>query len=120
MVTDSPERPAVLRVNRPVWADPGHIRGQDGGVQDYCDWCYGPLTEAVVDSVTLNRFLKQAEAYACPRCVESRAVLAPPESMDLSDEQGGDESWRTAVEALLRGDESALPELLRVAGYADR
>lgn len=99
---------------------PDAPESHDGEVQDYCDWCYGPLTEAVVDSVPLNRFLNQAEAYVCPRCVESRAVLAVPESMDLAEEPDGHDAWRAAVESLLEGDESALPELLRVAGYTDR
>lgn len=46
--------------------------------QDFCDWCYGPLSEG---SVVRSRWLGFAseDVWACPTCIERGRYRIPPD-----------------------------------------
>ena len=49
--------------------------------QTFCDWCYRPLSAT---SVAASREIGLADeaAFACSRCIESRAFRAPPDDWE--------------------------------------
>jgi hypothetical protein len=82
-------------------------------VQDYCDWCYGTLTDQD-RAEYFNQFLNQVDAYACSSCIRSGRVLDPPDSLEVPPD-----AWRTAAVAIFDQDSNgdALELLRRAAGF---
>lgn len=86
-------------------------------MQDYCDWCYGALTDH--DRGTyFNEFLNQVDAYACWTCIRTGRVLEPPESLEVPDATLS-EAWKTAAIAIYDQDSNgdALRLLRLAAGF---
>lgn len=80
-------------------------------VQDYCDWCFGALTET---SRARSRWLGLAteDAWACMDCLEAGRYRVPPEGWD-----GPEKEWLASDECVLGSDDwtvivSALNEVL--------
>ena len=82
-------------------------------MQEYCDWCFGTLTQED-RTRPANELLNQVDAYACSRCLREGRVLVPPESLDTAPDV-----WKLAVVAVYDGDPNALAMLRQAAGYAD-
>jgi hypothetical protein len=86
-------------------------------VQDYCDWCYGTLTDRDREEY-FNLFLNQVDAYACSSCIRSGRVLNPPDSLEIPDTMPPD-AWKTAAVAIFDQDSNgdALRLLRQAAGF---
>ena len=56
--------------------------------QDYCDWCYGPLTVGSIEES--GRIGLDAEySWACESCVAAQAYRLPPDGWE-----GDRAEWR--------------------------
>ena len=80
-------------------------------MQDYCDWCFGTLTDRDRRE-PFNELLNQVEAYACSVCIRGGRVLKPPESLESPPD-----AWEAATVAVYDGDPQALAMLRRAAGF---
>jgi hypothetical protein len=105
----------VIRGTRRSRQD-GNFRKNEG-VQDYCDWCYGMLTDQD-RSEYFNQFLNQVDAYACSSCIRNGRVLDPPDSLQVPDTIPPD-TWCTAAVAIFDQDSNgdALELLRNAAGF---
>lgn len=52
-----------------------------GTVQDYCDWCYGPLTDDDRQA-SIARGLAREDAQACAACLKQGRVSSPPDGWE--------------------------------------
>ncbi|MBA4248690.1 MAG: hypothetical protein C0444_10410 [Microbacterium sp.] len=81
------------------------------GVQDYCDWCMGPLTEAArARSSWLG--LPLEFAWACSDCLDAGRYRLPPDGWE-----GSAEDWLASDQYVLGVDDvtvivNALNEVL--------
>lgn len=79
--------------------------------QDYCDWCYGPLsTESSARSRWLG--LTSEDAWACAPCIEKGRYRVPPDGWD-----GPADEWLAGDQYVLSADDrmavlNALNEVL--------
>ncbi|MGW2092096.1 hypothetical protein [Promicromonospora sukumoe] len=80
-------------------------------VEDYCDWCIGPLSEG---SRTRSRWLGLPieDAWACSDCLQEGRYRVPPDGWD-----GPVEEWLAADQYVLGADDvlavvNALDEVL--------
>jgi hypothetical protein len=86
-------------------------------MQEYCDWCYGTLSERD-RAQYFNSFLSQVDVFACSSCIRSGRVLSPPESLETPDTVPRG-AWRAAAVALYNHDSkgNALALLRMAAGF---
>ncbi|WP_250442487.1 hypothetical protein [Actinotalea sp. C106] len=87
-------------------------------VQDYCDWCYGPLTD---HSRTRSRWLGLSieDAWACAECLQAGRYRVPPDPWI-----GPPEEWLARDQYILSADDrlavaNALNEVLHGPGAVD-
>ncbi|VXB97948.1 conserved hypothetical protein [Microbacterium sp. 8M] len=80
-------------------------------LQDYCDWCFAPLSE---DALTRSRWLGLAseDTWACSTCIEKGRYRVPPEGWN-----GPADEWLARDEYVLSADDrrtvlNALNEIL--------
>lgn len=88
------------------------------GVQNYCDWCFGVLTEPARER---SRWLGVAteDAWACSDCLEAGRYRLPPDGW-----AGPEEEWLASQEYVLSDDDrtvivNALNEVLHGPGAVE-